>query len=143
MTYIQHFNYSDNKNEFLLSNKNTSTKKKICQTTLPGVLNELRLLTSHSISGNPTLDSFEVWHLNVVCRNFQQSVQQYARRGISEISRSIEEFIGELNAELDARKYWYKTDEDSAKNCLLLAENYDNRDMSPLVAEMKNLEGLC
>ena len=71
------------------------------------------------------------------------TVQQYIRRSISEILRSIEEFIGELNAELDARKYWYKTDEDSAKNCLLLAENYDNRDMSPLVAEMKNLESLC
>ena len=79
-----------------------------------------------------------MWHLQVVCRNFQQSVQQYTRRGISDIFASVEEFIAELNAELDARKYWYKTDED----CLLLARNYDKRDISSLVTEIKNLENL-
>ena len=76
--------------------------------------------------------------MQVMCRNFQQSVQQYTRRCISDILASVEKFIAELNAELDARKYWYKTHEDG----LLLARNYDKRDISSLVTEIKNLENL-
>ena len=131
-----------NERQGLLSNEKNTSKKKICQATLSAILKELKLLTPYNINGNPTLDSFEVWHLQVVCRNFQQSIQQYTRRGISDIFRSVERFIAELNAELDARKFWCMTDEDDTKTCLLLTKNYDKRDMSSLVEEMKNLERL-
>ena len=65
---------------------------------------------------NPSLNGCEVWHLHVACRNLQHSVQQYTRRGISEIVKNVEEFI----AQLAARQYWYKADGDNVKNACCL-----------------------
>ena len=76
-----------------------------------------------------------MWHLQVLCINYQHSVQQYTRCRISEIVKNVEEFI----VELAARQYWYKTDGDNVK--MLAACKYSNkRDTASLVAEIKKLK---
>ena len=109
-------------NTFLATMKR-GIKNKRCKITLPGVLKELKLLTPYNIKESPSLTGFDVWHLQVSCMNFQHSVQQYTRHGISEIVKNVEELIDELAA----RQYWYKIDGDNVKNACCLQKIQQER----------------